>query len=320
MLPAIAHLHRSTWHRSLPSLLILLSFLHLLDLTSAAAAVSWGIPTSGTVTQTYSAGHTGVDIAGSSTTRIVSAQRGKVTKAGDAYDKNYCTEKDGVKYYGGYGNLIIVDHGTIDGVGVNTYYAHWRTKHVNKDDNVCLGTHLADQSDYGAATGVHLHFELRENGSAVDPAKYYGNGLPANATVVGASESCTTIAEQTKVFTNPFPFRWYFLIGTIDDRIREIYLDGQLLTNNPVCTEGRKVGKLRKELIERTAACAWGDDRKEPLFLGDGIEPHDMSDLMGNDLLQHVLLTAEVVDLLGCARLRWSHERTVDAAAEFTHA
>ena len=98
------------------------------------AAGNFGIPSTGYVTDVFRPGHPALDIARpfnvpESQAPIVAAYPGRVVWAGDAWSGPY----------GGYGNLIIIDHGYIDGVHVATYYAHWRTKYVNVGDFVWTG-------------------------------------------------------------------------------------------------------------------------------------------------------------------------------------
>ena len=67
----------------------------------------------------------------------------------------------------GYGNLVVIDHGN----GLSTAYAHARRaspigQRVAQGDEVWL------VGATGHATGPHLHFEVRVNGTAVDPLSY----------------------------------------------------------------------------------------------------------------------------------------------------
>lgn len=136
----------------------------------------FGIPSTGYVSDVFRAGHPGLDIAKpfnlpENQAPIVAAYPGRVVWAGDAWSGPY----------GGYGNLVIIDHGLVGGVHVATYYAHWRTRYVNVGDFVPTGWRLADQSDYGWTTGVHLHFEVREGGTPTAWRPYF-DGTPADPT------------------------------------------------------------------------------------------------------------------------------------------
>ena len=69
---------------------------------------------------------------------------------------------------GGYGNTVIIDHGD----GTSTLYAHNSSLTVNVGDEVSKGQVIAKAGTSGYSTGVHCHFEVRVNGTAVDPTPY----------------------------------------------------------------------------------------------------------------------------------------------------
>jgi murein DD-endopeptidase MepM/ murein hydrolase activator NlpD len=97
--------------------------------------------------------HEGIDIAASSGTPIHAAAAGTVIHAG---------------WLGGYGNLVVVDHGD----GLSTAYAHASAILVGVGQHVSQGETLSLVGSTGNSTGPHLHFEVRVNGSAVDPLAY----------------------------------------------------------------------------------------------------------------------------------------------------
>ncbi|MGA8941990.1 MAG: M23 family metallopeptidase [Thermoactinomyces sp.] len=68
-------------------------------------------------------------------------------------------------YAGGYGNLVVIDHGG----GWVTYYAHLSQIHVSKGEQIDTGERLGMMGQTGRATGYHLHFEVRKNGKAINP-------------------------------------------------------------------------------------------------------------------------------------------------------
>ena len=77
-------------------------------------------------------------------------------------------------YDGGYGNYVIVDHG-----GNNfTLYGHCSALAVKVGDYVSQGQTIAYVGSTGNSTGPHLHFEIRLNGSCVDPAPYIAATRP----------------------------------------------------------------------------------------------------------------------------------------------
>lgn len=98
--------------------------------------------------------HSGIDIASSSGTPIYAADGGVVTYSG---------------YRGAYGRLVIIDHGN----GYSTYYAHNTSNLVRSGQRVSQGQTIATMGVTGNATGSHLHFEIRRNGSPVNPMGYY---------------------------------------------------------------------------------------------------------------------------------------------------
>jgi murein DD-endopeptidase MepM/ murein hydrolase activator NlpD len=97
--------------------------------------------------------HEGIDITASTGTPIWSAAAGTVIHAG---------------WLGGYGNLVVVDHGN----GLATAYAHASAIVVGVGQAVGQGQTVALVGSTGNSSGPHLHFEVRVNGSAVDPLLY----------------------------------------------------------------------------------------------------------------------------------------------------
>lgn len=123
--------------------------------------------------------HTGVDYAAPVGTPIIALADGRVAFAGPA---------------AGYGNLILIEH-TINGQSVVSGYAHMYDDgiHVQVDDTVTAGQHIADIGVAGYSTGPHLHFEIRPGGAnsaPVDPVPW----LDAHGAVDvgGAAEGATS--------------------------------------------------------------------------------------------------------------------------------
>ncbi len=98
--------------------------------------------------------HTGIDIPAPSGTPILSAKSGVVLTS---------------TYNSSYGNYVVVSHGD----GASTLYAHMSKRGVSEGDTVSQGAVVGYVGTTGSSTGNHLHYEIRINGSRVDPVNYY---------------------------------------------------------------------------------------------------------------------------------------------------
>jgi murein DD-endopeptidase MepM/ murein hydrolase activator NlpD len=97
--------------------------------------------------------HEGVDITCASGTPVRAAAAGTVIYAG---------------WLGGYGNLVVVDHGG----GLSTAYAHNSSFASSVGQSVAAGEVISYAGSTGDSSGPHVHFEVRIDGSAVDPLGY----------------------------------------------------------------------------------------------------------------------------------------------------
>lgn len=103
--------------------------------------------------------HAGIDIGGSTGNPVYAAADGVIIYS------QYNT--------GGYGNLVMIDHGTnSEGVKIVTLYGHGNKLLRNVGESVKQGELIMEMGSTGNSTGPHVHFEVRENGIAVDPKKY----------------------------------------------------------------------------------------------------------------------------------------------------
>ncbi len=132
----------------------------LLDKDSFLRSTPTLLPTKGWITSYYGPRisptskrlrmHEGVDIGARSGTLIVAAADGRITFAGKKP---------------GFGNFVQIDHG----YGVETFYAHAKGLFTKKGQIVSRGDLIASIGNTGASTGPHLHYEIRVNGTPVDP-------------------------------------------------------------------------------------------------------------------------------------------------------
>jgi len=109
-------------------------------------------PASGTISQYYAWYHRAIDIANKAAPNILAADAGAVVIAGwpDGY---------------GYGNRVLIDHGN----GYQTLYAHLSSIYVVPGQTVNRGDAIGRMGSTGRSTGIHLHFEVRLNGSFLNP-------------------------------------------------------------------------------------------------------------------------------------------------------
>ncbi len=121
------------------------------------ASGGWIWPVNGTLSSPFGYRwgrmHEGIDISVPEGTPVRAAKAGSVILAA---------------YTGGYGNYTCVDHGG----GLSSCYAHQSSYAVSPGDSVAQGEVIGYSGNTGSSTGPHLHFEIRVNGSAVDPLGY----------------------------------------------------------------------------------------------------------------------------------------------------
>lgn len=127
-----------------------------------------------------SAMHEGIDFIAQPGTSIVAAAGGVVIAA---------------EWHHDFGNMIEIDHGN----DIVTRYAHTQVMYVKAGDIVKRGQKIAEVGSTGRATGPHLHFEVRFQGVAQNPARFLQSAedLPAPPNMVaqnvgaGATEAAT---------------------------------------------------------------------------------------------------------------------------------
>lgn len=97
--------------------------------------------------------HSGVDLAAPYGTAIKASDSGRVIFNG---------------WYGGYGKVVIVDHG----MDYSTLYAHLSRTSVSRGKSINQGDTVGYEGQTGYSTGPHLHFEVRKNGRPQNPLNY----------------------------------------------------------------------------------------------------------------------------------------------------
>lgn len=147
------------------------------DITKPAAVVEgeWGYPLVGRYTfgrgfgynpvtgcGYCSTNHKGYDMAQGCGSTIYAAGPGRVITAGSL---------------SGWGNTVRIDHGD----GILTLYGHmqWGSLRVNVGDTITAGTPIGAEGNTGASFGCHLHFEVIQRGTSIDPVPFMAaRGIP----------------------------------------------------------------------------------------------------------------------------------------------
>jgi len=91
---------------------------------------------------------------------------------GVGYNTNVLATKSGIvitsTYSKSYGNYVVISHGK----GNTTLYAHMSSRAVKEGDVVIQGQVIGVTGSTGISSGPHIHYEITENGSRVDPLQY----------------------------------------------------------------------------------------------------------------------------------------------------
>jgi murein DD-endopeptidase MepM/ murein hydrolase activator NlpD len=131
--------------------------------------------------------HTGVDLAAQTGTRVDAAADGVVSFVG--------TDP------GGYGRYVIVDHSD----GYSTYYAHLSAfaRGLKVGESVRQGERIGSVGMTGAATGPHLHFEVRVADQPVDP-------------LVTLANAQTNLSDMQRTAFQQEASQWRFRLASIN--------------------------------------------------------------------------------------------------------
>lgn len=131
----------------------------------------WPVTSSRRITSNYgsrntgikgaSTNHKGVDIGGVGySTKVLAAKAGVVITSA---------------YVSSYGNYVVISHGS----GNTTLYAHMSSRSVKAGDKVTQGQVIGVTGSTGVSSGPHLHYEITEKGSRVDPKQYLPGWIQA---------------------------------------------------------------------------------------------------------------------------------------------
>lgn len=101
--------------------------------------------------------HEGQDFGGPRNAPVLATAPGKVVAA---------------KRAGAYGIMVEIDHG----MGIRTRYAHLKRALVRQGQRVATGQKVGVMGSTGRSTGAHLHYEVRVDGRALDPARFLAAG------------------------------------------------------------------------------------------------------------------------------------------------
>lgn len=137
------------------------------------AQFAWPVPGHTNITSGFGSRwgttHKGIDISDGSIAGVpvVASRTGTVTRADNACTHNYPKDTS-CGCGGGYGNRVEISHGD----GTSTLYGHMVTITVSVGQTVQQGQVIGYVGCTGHSTGFHLHFEIKQNGTQVDPMPY----------------------------------------------------------------------------------------------------------------------------------------------------
>lgn len=131
----------------------------------------WPVTASRRITSNYGGRNTGI--------RGASTNHKGVDIGGVGYNSKIVAAKAGIvvtsAYSSSYGNYVVISHGA----GNTTLYAHMSSRSVKEGDRVNQGQVIGVSGSTGISSGPHLHYEIVENGSRVDPKKYLPGWIQA---------------------------------------------------------------------------------------------------------------------------------------------
>ena len=144
-----------------------------IEFVTDGAQFAWPVPGHTNITSYFGSRwgttHKGIDISDGniSGVPIVASRAGTVTRADNSCTHNY-PKNSSCGCGGGYGNRVEISHGD----GTSTLYGHMVTITVSVGQTVQQGQVIGYVGCTGHSTGYHLHFEIKQNGTQVDPMNY----------------------------------------------------------------------------------------------------------------------------------------------------
>ena len=195
-----------------------------------------GDPVSTTITSTFGGryhpttgewqdAHGAIDIGGVGVgTPVIATKSGEVT-----YTNTGCSEGDH-SCGGSYGNHIKIDHGD----GIESLYAHLSEVLVSEGESVNQGQIIGYTGNTGRSTGPHLHFEIRLNGTRVDPLEYVDpeNPRPVQSYTLVDVDDTGSSAEENKAAICTALLNSGFSENAVAGMMVNIAAEGGFRTNN----------------------------------------------------------------------------------------
>ena len=192
-----------------------------------------GTPVSVTITSyfgpryvqgSYDPGHGAIDIGVARGTPIIATKSGTVilTQTGCTEGNTSCGQT--------YGNFVKLDHGD----GIESLYAHLTSLAVSDGDTVSQGQVIGYSGNTGNSTGPHLHFEIRVNGTRVDPLEYVDpeNPRPVQYSSYNFGDIESGTAEENKAAICNMLLDNGFSNNAVAGMLINIASEGAFITNN----------------------------------------------------------------------------------------
>ena len=152
----------------------------------------------------------------------------------------------------GWGYYVVIEHQEPDGTPKFSLYAHLEEidSEVQENQPISRGDPIGKLGNSGAGAGgvAHLHFQFMDaiwEGGLTAPSvrgrfeDVEDDGVPKEGEWYLSGNY--RVVHQSMPFNNPFPWSWYYLFKTDDDRVIKVYLDAQFLFEKPSCAVARWV-------------------------------------------------------------------------------